>query len=163
MSPTVLFWPLFHSRRGDDWTPLVHTHCPDGEDINHQRGKSPDWATGLLILVGSSGELLYINGDTNILNTNYKLSSLAWPAEQVQEKISKHAFLSKLFLRSFGLEKITLVINVMNLFPKRNLTLLTLLGGNHWRGTDGDSEPSSRYLTPFLTSGLCDTYISSRW
>ena len=104
------------------------------------------------------GELLYVNGDTDISNTNYKLSSLAWPAERGQEKISKYAFLSKLFLRSFGLEKITFVINVMNLFPKWNLTLSTLLGANHWRGTDGDSEPSSRHLTPsFLTSGLSDT------
>lgn len=73
------------------------------------------------------GELLHVNGDTDMSNTNYKLSSLAWPAERGQEETSKYASLSKLFSCSFGLEKITFVINVINLFPKWNLTLLTLL------------------------------------
>lgn len=106
-------------------------------------------------------ELLHVNGDTDMSNTNYKLSSLAWPAERGHRKKQANMPLSPNFLCSFKLEKITFVINVINLFPKWNLTLSTLLEKSlkryRWR-------LRTFLKAPNLLSypGLSDTYISSR-
>ena len=99
VSQTFLFWLLFHSWRGDaDRMPLAYSHCPgfQMEQTFTTREKSTDLGSWLVL---DSYCTAYTNGDTDILNTNYnKLSSLAWPAEQLQEKTSKYTFLSQTLL-----------------------------------------------------------------